>query len=271
MIKKLLTAITLTLATLTTSCSSNNQDDKIIEPTEKKIIILDKYTISHGQINNITSTKTSTYKSENYLSYNDKGLIKNRETFNEYFDNTNTLIKKNYYIEFVYDNQNRLVDVLDFPYGKNNDFYHNPVTYNNNGLPNEGTWGVTGHYFTYNQDKILVSKITKNILYKYKSDKQGNITSIIVHDKTIDTLTYDTYNSPFKDLPFNNTFEIDDLQFVYKEQNNVVTRNNYNITYKYNADGYPYESSEVLNTSHNNSTSYRIIQYYYKTITIKSI
>lgn len=259
---------------LLTGCSSNdNGDSEIIDtkPKTKKIIVLDKYNVK--EVQKVLSTGQQFYRSKSIikLTYNDKGQLETYNDDHEFLSTLGYYVKRNNIVEYKYNDKNQLIEVEDYPDGKDSYYKIHRIEYNSSGLINAVELGGTQFYaYSYDNNNFLTENNRYSYTLKYNTDSKGNIVKVTNDNGEIQELIYDTANSPFFNLPINNTFTKEELPFAYNERNNLKsnTKNKRNITYKYNTDNYPSESKEILQNNDNRFEESIIIEYFYKTITI---
>lgn len=264
----------LAIIFLLTGCSNNdNGNPDVIDPKPqtKKITVLDRYKVN--EVQKVLSTGQQFYRSKSIitLTYNDNGQLKTYNDDHEFFSTLGYYVKRNNIVEYKYNNKNQLIEIEDYPDGKDSYYKIHHIEYNSSGLINAVELGGTAFYaFSYDNNNFLTENNRYSYTLKYNTDNKGNIVKITNDNGEIQELVYDNANSPFTNLPINNTFTKEELPFAYNERNNLKsnTKNKRNITYKYNADNYPTESKEILQYSDSRFEESIIIEYFYKTITI---
>lgn len=270
--KLILPFITLSLVLLTTGCSKSD-DDKPTKPTTKTITVLDRFIIKEVQKNLKTGYQAYRSKSDISLYYDTNGKLTTYNDKHEFLSTTGYYIQKNHIIEYKYDEKQQLTEINDYPNGKDDYYKIHHIHYNTKGLIEEVVLGSVSYYkFEYNQNNHLKTNNRYTSQSNYTTDNNGNIIKITNNTSEQQVLTYDTNNSPYTNLPFNNTFDTEELPFAYNERNNLLTntKNNRKITYKYNSDKYPTTSTEILNYSDDQFEESIIIDYYYTKITVQS-
>ncbi|MGB5818353.1 MAG: hypothetical protein WBG90_02635 [Saonia sp.] len=135
--------------------------------------------------------------------------------------------------EFTYNDADEITGV--FHTNSDDTTYSISYTYTNDLISSANYDNGEVTNFTYQSNGLLIG--LDGALFTY--DQNGNITTIIINDEVTDSFLYDNQSNPFL-LPYPLAYQ----KINRISKNNVTYRafGERNITYAYNADGYPIKS-----------------------------
>jgi hypothetical protein len=235
---------------LLVSCSDNNSVDsiedsvlvtKIISTNSLSQESITDYYYSENKI--IKSVNNYNGVSKNY-TYNGNSIVKCETVI----DNSNQIIQSK---QFFYNSSSKLSKVIFLDYENNYGSRKEYEYANNNTILFKVYTGnlTTQDNFYYSGDYILQNN-NCIISHFYSTDIEGNPTT------RTHNFTYDTKNSPMKNIVGYNKIAIDDSpygiinNYTYYSSisTNVVSEYNQTITYEYDDNNFP-TSSESINNS----------------------
>lgn len=236
--KKVLFTLAIGLATLT-SCESDSDSNN---SNDNDVVLLTK--------NIDTYNDGSTTTVEYFYEGNKLVRIAASDVFVDtyiYTDGVLTGHEDTYYDLDENDDEVLVIDVSDFEYDSNNRLIKETVTYS------EG--GITVNTFVHNADGTVTKNYGDGDRTSVYTIINGNLTKIVYTDSdggesSVTTNTYDTKNQPFKNISNASTFLLlGNYAFTNNQLSVTVTgsasypEDNEVITYTYNSNDYPVEST----------------------------